>query len=246
MGTSFATTVAGTAISGEALYSWNMPLQISSGESLGARWIDNATGGGAGATVLPYDPTIGAFPTGYFREDVITAQLSSLTVLNPSSPVTQFLRADSTTLIANWGFQYLPSISDERLSVTSGGRGSEITHPNPGVQFPLYQNPTQPLVHADTFSHGYRLIGITSYNNAFDTPWTISPTIQWQHDVKGSSAGPIGPGFIDERMTVTLGVTADLSGVWRANVSYTNSFGNKFQNFMQDRDFVSASLSYAF
>lgn len=246
VGASFATTVAGTAVSGEALYSWNMPLQISSGETLGARWVDNATGGGAGASVLPYDPTIGAFPAGYFREDVITSQISTLTVLNPSSPVTQFFRADSTTLIANWGFQYLPSISDERLSVTSGGRGSEITHPNFPIQVALYQNPNQPLVHADTFSHGYRLIGVTSYNNAFNTPWTISPTIQWQHDVKGSSAGPIGPGFIDERMTVTLGVTADLSGVWRANVSYTNSFGNKFQNFMQDRDFISASLSYAF
>lgn len=244
VGTSFATTIAGTAVSGEALYSWNMPLQISSGETLGARWIENASG--APVAVLPYDPTLGEFPAGYFREDVINSQLSTLTVLNPSSPVTQLFRADSTTLIANWGFQYLPSISDARLSVTSGGRGSEITHPNLGVQVPLYQNPNQPLVHADTFSHGYRLIGVTTYNNAFNTPWTLSPTIQWQHDVKGNSAGTIGPGFIDERMTVTLGVTADLSEVWRANVSYTNSFGNKFQNFMQDRDFISASLSYAF
>jgi hypothetical protein len=246
VGSSFATTVAGTAVAGEALYSWNMPLAISSGETLGARWIDNGTGGAAGATVLPYDPTLGGFPAGYFREDVINAQFSTLTALTPSSPITKFFRADSTTLIANYGFQYLPSISDDRLSVTSGGRGSEITHPNLAIQTLLYANPNQPLIHADTFSHGYRLIGVTTYNNAFNTPWTLSPTLQWQHDVKGNSAGTIGPGFIDERMTVTLGVTAELASTWRANISYTNSFGNKFQNYMQDRDFVSASLSYAF
>ena len=246
VGVSFATTVAGTSIAGETLYSWNMPLGISSGETLGARWIDNATGGAAGAAVLPYDMTPGAFPKGYFREDVINGQLSSITMLNPSSGVTRFFDADSTVLISNIGFQYLPSISDARLSVTSGGRGSEITHPNPAVQFPLYQNPNQQLIHADTFSTGYRLIGVLTYNNVLNTPWSLSPTIQWQHDVKGNSAGTIGPGFIDRRKTVTLGVTADLQNTWRANVSYTNSFGNEFQNYTQDRDFISASLSYAF
>lgn len=241
VGGSFATTVLGSTLAGEALYSWNTPFQISSGESLGARWLENGTG--LPVTQLPYDDTPGAFPKGYFREDVISAQISTITILNPSETLVRAIDADLFTFITNWGFQYLPNISDARASVLSGGRGSEITHPNPIVQGGLY-NPAQPLVKADTFSHGYRLIAVADYNNAFDTPWTLSPTVQWGHDF-GTAAGPIGPGFIEDRKTVTLGVNAR-QGNWLANLSYTNSFGNTFQNFTQDRDFISASLSYAF
>lgn len=239
VGTSFATTIEGIAVSGEALYSWNMPLQISSGEILAGRWAGNL---GLPGNVLPYDSTSGAFPAGYFREDVINGQLTAIDIENPSSPITSFFRADLTTLIANWGFQHLPNISDDRLSVTNAGRGSEISHP---IDILGIFNPAQPLVHADSFSHGYRLIGIVDYNNAFGTPWKLSPSIQWAHDLK-SSAGTIGPGFLKDRKTVSVGVTADLQNTWKAELRYTNSFGNKFQNYTQDRDFISASVSYAF
>lgn len=241
VGSSFATTVLGSTLAGEALYSWNTPFQISSGETLGARWLENGTG--APVTALPYDQTPGAFPKGYFREDVISGQLSTITILNPSENVVKAIDADLITFITNWGFQHLPNISDARASVLSGGRGSEITHPNPIVQGGLY-NPAQPLVKADTFSHGYRLIATADYNNVLNTPWTLSPNIQWGHDF-GTAAGPIGPGFIEDRKTITVGVNAR-QGSWLAQVGYTNSFGNTFQNYMQDRDFVSASLSYAF
>lgn len=241
VGASFATTVFGSTFAGETLYSWNTPFQISSGETLGARWLENGTG--LPVAVLPYDQTPGAFPRGYFREDVITGQLSTITILNPSETIVKKIDADLVTVIANWGFQYLPSISDARASVLSGGRGSEITHPNPIVQGALY-NPAQPLVKADTFSHGYRLIAIADYNNAFGTPWTLSPQLQWGHDF-GTAAGPIGPGFLEDRKTVTVGLGAR-QGVWKADLSYTNSFGNDFQNYTQDRDFVSMSVSYAF
>ncbi|MBO6678128.1 DUF1302 domain-containing protein [Parvibaculum sp.] len=242
VGTSFATTVAGSTLAGEALYSWNTPFQISSGEILGAHWVENGTG--LPVSQLPYDQTPGAFPKGYFREDVITGQLSTITILNPSTRIPQFLNSDLVTFVTNVGFQYLPSISDARLSVLNGGRGSEITHPNPTVQAALY-NPAQPLVHADSFSWGYRLIASTDYNNAFNTPWTLTPNIQWQHGL-GTSAGSIGPGFMEDRKTVTVGIEASLRRVWSAELSYTNSFGNDFQNYTQDRDFISASLSYAF
>lgn len=243
VGTSFATDIAGTAVAGEVLYSWNTPFQISSGEILGAHWVENASG--APVSAVPYDQTPGSFPQGYFREDVITGQLSTITILNPSTVVSAFLNSDLVTFISNVGFQYLPNISDARKSVLSGGRGSEITHPNAAVQGALYK-PAQPLVHADTFSYGYRFIAVSDYNNAFGTPWTLSPTIQWQHGLGGTSAGPIGPGFMEDRKTVTVGVNASLRSDWQAKLSYTNSFGNKFQNYMQDRDFISMSVSYAF
>lgn len=217
IGSSFATTIAGSTVAGEALYSWNTPFQISSSEILGAHWIENATP--LSVSVLPYDGTPGSFPQGYFREDVITGQLSTITILNPSSTVPTFLHSDLLTFITNVGFQYLPNISDARKSVL--------------------------IIHADPFSYGYRLIAITDYNNAFGTPWTLSPTIQWQHGL-GTSAGNIGPGFMENRKTVTVGINANLQNKWQAKLSYTNSFGNTYQNYTQDRDFISMSVSYAF
>ncbi|MCF8469321.1 MAG: DUF1302 domain-containing protein [Parvibaculum sp.] len=241
IGSSFATTIAGSTVAGEALYSWNTPFQISSSEILGAHWIENATP--LSVSVLPYDGTPGSFPQGYFREDVITGQLSTITILNPSSTVPTFLHSDLLTFITNVGFQYLPNISDARKSVLSGGNGSQNSHPNATVAT-LYA-PGQPLIHADPFSYGYRLIAITDYNNAFGTPWTLSPTIQWQHGL-GTSAGNIGPGFMENRKTVTVGINANLQNKWQAKLSYTNSFGNTYQNYTQDRDFISMSVSYAF
>lgn len=244
-GGSFATTISGVAVSGESLYSPNMPLQLSSGEILLARIASNA--GSPFGAVLPYNNTPGAFPRGYIRRKVVQGQLTAVAIENPSSPITSLLQGDLTTIIVNWGYQWLPGISDRDLSVVSGGRGSELTHPN-GLLFPsaLATNPQQPLIHADKFSTGYRLSVIEDFNNAFNTPWKVSPNIQWAQDFGGTSAGMIGPGFLKDKKTITVGVTADLQNVWKVNLAYTNSFGNKFQNYTQDRDFVSFSVSYAF
>lgn len=249
IGGSFATTIAGTAVSGELLYSWNMPLQISSGELLGAHWFTNFAG--APVAVLPYDQTPGAFPKGYFRDEVINGQISTITTFNPSDNIPRLVDADSAALIFNVGFQHIPGLSEEEESVLSGGRGSEISHPNRAIMHnnagpvgPVF-NPAQPLVKADTTSWGYRTILNFTYNNAFNTPWSITPGIQWAQDF-GTSAGTIGPGFLDNKKTISVGVTADLQSVWKAQVQYTNSFGNSFQNYTQDRDFITASVSYAF
>ncbi|MGK2740953.1 DUF1302 family protein [Tepidicaulis sp. LMO-SS28] len=163
--------------------------------------------------------------------------------MNPSTSVSQLFSSDLTTLIFNVGFQHIPGLSEEQESVLSGGRGSEITHPNPTVMG-LY-NAAQPLVKADTTSWGYRTILNATYNNVFGTPWSLTPGIQWAQDF-GTSAGTIGPGFLDNKKTISLGVTADLQSVWKAQLNYTNSFGNSFQNTTQDRDFITASVSYAF
>lgn len=221
-----------------------MPLQISSGELLGAHWLNNSAVVPLGLSALPYDMTPGAFPKGYFRDEVINGQISTITTFNPSDNIPRLVEADSAALIFNVGFQHIPSISEAEESVLSGGRGSEITHPNPDVHNALY-NSAQPLVKADTTSWGYRTILNFTYNNVFNTPWSLTPSVQWAQDF-GTSAGTIGPGFLDNKKTVTLGVSADLQSVWRAELNYTNSFGNSFQNTMQDRDFITASLSYAF
>jgi len=100
--------------------------------------------------------------------------------------------------------------------------------------------------YASTFSWGYRLIATAQYNNAFNTAWTVSPSIQWAHDVSGYSAGPTGPGFIEGRKAVTLGVSGSLQNTWTVSANWTSSFGNKFQNMMYDKDFAQVNVSYAF
>jgi len=154
-------------------------------------------------------------------------------------------------LIFNAGFQYIPSLDNatnryavpRSASVNPDGGG--ITNAilgNAGCQVPGACIPQ----YADSFSSGYRLATTVDYNNAFGTAWTLSPSIQWAHDVTGYSAGPVGPGFVEGRKTVSVGVTANLRGVWRANLQYTNSFGNAYRNFGADKDFVTATVSYAF
>ena len=70
--------------------------------------------------------------------------------------------------------------------------------------------------------------------------------LQWAHDVNGVSAGPVGPGFIEGKKTISIGVNANLQNAWRANIQYTNSFGNEFKNYAHDKDFVTMTVSYAF
>lgn len=84
------------------------------------------------------------------------------------------------------------------------------------------------------------------YNNAFDTPFTLSPRIIWSHDVDGYSAGPIGPGFVEGKKAVTLGIGASYLDSYNLSLDYTNNFGAKYRNGSFDKDFVSLTASYTF
>ncbi|HUD51656.1 DUF1302 domain-containing protein [Parvibaculum sp.] len=247
-GASFATTLDwllnGTAFSGEVVYQPDLPFSLSSGETLLARWIDNGIlGPGNTATTIPYDTTPGGFGGGYLKSDSISGQLATISTLSTSEGVTRALDADLIILIANWGFQYLPSISQTELNALAVSR-SETQVPNP-IYRGLLTSAGQPLFHPDTFSHGYRLIANVQYNNALGTPWTVTPGIQFGQDFH-SSAGPIGPGFLDNRKTLSLGVRGNYQKTWSAGVQWTLTRGNATQNLMDDRDFLTFDVSYAF
>lgn len=248
-GASFSTTLDwllnGTAFSGEVVYQPNLPFALSSGETLLARWIDNgATGPGLTGTTIPYDTTPGGYGAGYLKTDSVSGQISTISTLSTSEAVTRALNADLIILVANWGFQYLPDVSQTELNALAVSR-SETQIPNVAFQGAGLTNPLQPLMHPDSFSHGYRLIANVQYNNAFDTPWTLTPGIQFGQDFN-SSAGPIGPGFLDNRKTLSVGVRGNYQKVWSAGVQYTLTRGNSFQNLMDDRDFMTFDVSYAF
>ena len=45
---------------------------------------------------------------------------------------------------------------------------------------------------------------------------------------------------------VSIGIDADYQGTWKGSLSYTNIFGAGFDNPAFNRDFIMASVSYAF
>ncbi len=93
-------------------------------------------------------------------------------------------------------------------------------------------------------SYGYRIIGLLEYNNALG-PINLVPNFSWQHDVNGISPGP-GGNFIEGRKALTLGLRANYLNAWDLNLNWTFFHGGGSQNLLRDRDFVGASLTYAF
>lgn len=246
-GASFATTLSdflnGTAFSGEIVYQPNLPFQLSTAETFLAREVLGAGGTSSAASSLPFDQTSGAYPLGYIEQNAISGQLATISTFPTSEPLTEAFGADLVVFVANWGFQWLPDINQTELNALAVSR-SETQVPNVAFRG-IGTVASQPLLHADSFSHGLRLIASAQYNNAFGTPVTLTPSIQFGWDFK-SSAGPVGPGFLDNRKSLSLGVRGTYQKAWSAGVQWTATRGNTFQNLMDDRDFMTADVSYAF
>ncbi|SFM41475.1 DUF1302 domain-containing protein [Marinobacter zhejiangensis] len=94
------------------------------------------------------------------------------------------------------------------------------------------------------FSWGYRARLVWDYSNAF-AGINLSPQLAWSHDVKGYAPEP-GGNFQEGNKAIGLSLTGTYQNQYSATVSYTNFFGGEPYNEKTDRDFASASVSYAF
>ena len=65
------------------------------------------------------------------------------------------------------------------------------------------------------------------------------------HDVSGYTPGP-GGAFLEDRKAVTLGLGGNYQNAWTTDLSYTNYFGAKRYNLINDRDFVAFNIKYSF
>lgn len=254
IGTSFNTTIAdfmnGTAFSGELAFFTDMPFQIDTTELLGADFVN------AGFTAQPSQQAIyqgapvrpGDVIPGYQRTRALHGQAYTLSTFTPSNWLVQAARGDLLVLVANAGFQYLPDASGNRFMIPRSGE----THPNAGMATVLgdsCRTTTGCVIapqYASSFSWGYRLLAMMQYNSFMGTAVTATPRVFFAHDVKGYSAGPIGPGFVEGVKTVGAGVDFDYKSAYKLSLDYASSFGNRYRNAMVDKDFASASLSYAF
>ena len=121
-----------------------------------------------------------------------------------------------------------------------------ITHLGSSQTDPLFGNGgyCESKNNADDFAMTYRLIGSASYNNIANTPWSLSNSVVWSHDLEGYAPSSMG-GFVPGKQSLSLSSTLTKGDV-KASVSYVNQMGDEMDNLGFDMDYVSASVSYAF
>lgn len=245
LGTSFATTLGGTAVSGEMTFSPNMPFGVSDMEQ-NASQLD---GTGASGGLLGSPGPVSMLPAAGPNQDTVhmieldawQGQIGTIQSFTTTDDIPAFLRADSAAFVFNAGFVYVPDAGDYPLNRV-GPEGGVRNPFAAALLSPTFNNPQ----YATSFSSGYRAVLIASYNNAFGSAVTLSPNIGWRHDVSGYSPGPVTANYLKGMKQVSIGLDADYQSTWRGSISYTNSFGGGFNNPIADRDFISASLAYSF
>jgi hypothetical protein len=93
-------------------------------------------------------------------------------------------------------------------------------------------------------SWGYVAEVSLTYANVFNSGWTMTPLIDFFHDVKGTS--PNATPFVEGRKAVAIALNFDYHNEWKVGLGYSTYFGGGNLNVIKDRDVVTATLSHAF
>jgi len=243
----------GIALQGEYSFKRDQPLQIDDAELLFAALGSQCAAFPDLATCAAPSPALGALASqnqvgffgfdtpipGFIERNVSQVQLTATKILGP------VLEASEGLMLAEVGITHvhgMPDKSDLRLdgpgTFLSGNSALAFAH-GPGA------GQVETAEHfADATSWGYRLVARLDYNNAIG-PVNLQPRIAWAHDVGGTSPSPI-LNFVEDRKAVTLGLRATYLQSWEADLSYTNFFGAGRHNLLNDRDFASFTIKYAF
>jgi hypothetical protein len=234
-GGSFNTALpwGGMALQGEYSNHHDEPLQVDDVEILLAALAPAPVPPVAYASQLP-QPGLGREVSGYILRNVSQAQMTVTKAMGAT------LAASEWILLGEAGFTQVHRMPDE----------SELRLEGPGT--PLPGNPlvaagsgvpVQEEGFATAFSWGYRLVTRLDFESVIGA-LGLSPRLAFSHDVDGVSPVPAG-NFVEKRKAITLGITANYLARWAADLSWTDFFGDAHDQ-IRDRDFVSASLKYAF
>ena len=197
---------------------------------------------------------------GSVREKRIQAAVNLIQTFGPSTRwgvgrVVEFLRADSFSLTSEMALVHYPDLAKQcvtpsaRLRPHQGNRPT--AYPYAGVGPPDSDSASQPVVgpfpvksDVDATSLGYQLFLRGEYTNPFDIPITVNPTVGWRHDFHGTTPNQT---FIEDRMAVSAGPRGGLPPeVGREDHLRQLLRRRRTCNLVQDRDFVSLSVSYSF
>ena len=255
-GLSFNTQLgtSGWALQGEYSHRRDAPLQIDDVELLLAGLtpltVDPGTLKTLCAQSSPFSARyctnqIGKFDPdsyirGYIERNVSQIQATATRLFGPT------LGADGMVFVAEAALMHVHDMPDKNILRLEGP--GTATSGNPFHTGATGAHPGLPEEPADRFpdatSFGYRMAARLDYNNAVGA-MNLSPRVQLQHDVNGTSPGPGGP-FVEGRYAVTLGLGASYLDRWQADLSYTRFAGAGRYNLLHDRDFVSATVKYSF
>jgi len=175
-------------------------------------------------------------------KDVFTAQTTLTSLLFASNPLVEFAGANGGVVVTEIGTVIVPGLSTNDGIAGSGTTRGLVN----GLADQTYQlNGDMQLAggYATKFSWGAQGLMILNYNRAFGSPINLSPSLAWKWDLGGSTPATFG-NYSAERKALTLGVTGTYLANWAASVSWTTNFGPNAP--LNDRDFASATISYAF
>jgi hypothetical protein len=251
-GASFNTTLPwGLALQGEYSMKQGQPIQIDTVELLLA-------GVGAPSQIAGNQPGVttgNKYLRGYRRKDISQVDFGLTKLFGPSTwfkydqivglfevsgmhvhdmESNDVLRYDgpSTDTPGNAALAASVSSSYSQLASALSGQAVSLTIPqNMGG-------------YADATSWGYNVLARFSYNNVLDM-FTLEPTIRFVHDVKGNSPKPVS-NFVEGRKQISLSFGFRFRNEITTEIGYTNYFGGGKDNLLADRDFVDASIKYAF
>jgi len=242
-GASFNATLGGTvSLAGEVTYRSNQPFQIDDVEVLFAGL--SPLNVGIPEPANRFVSQLGQFGfgeelSGVFRTEMSQVQMTLTNIFEPS----QLFGYDQLVFVGEVGATKvwdLPNRDVLRLDGPGTATGGGPDQFSGNLRNPITQVEGFPT----SFSWGYRTALVATYNNAIGSV-TLTPRIAFNHDVNGTTPGP-GGNFIEDRKAITIAIGADYLARWTGTLSYTNFFGAKQFNLIHDRDFISASVSYAF
>ncbi|WP_019029065.1 DUF1302 domain-containing protein [Colwellia piezophila] len=244
---SFNTTIGTTALAGEVSYRQDEPLQIDDVELLFAavpQQLAN-TGNPAYAALdgvsqmvqadgTPYQP--GQTAQGYILSDTVQAQMTLTHLFGPTFGASQLV---GLIEVGGININDMPDQSELRLN----GPGTARSGSTGGLMHVL-QGGTETNPFPTEFAWGYRAVAKLDYTNVV-AGINMSPRLVFSHDVKGITPDPLFM-FIEERKSVSLGLNFDYQSTWSADLTYNSFFGGVgTTNKMEDRDYVSFSVSYS-
>ena len=98
---------------------------------------------------------------------------------------------------------------------------------------------------ADATSATYRIVGGATYSNFNNSTWTLGTNFAWSHDFYGNGPSSLG-GFVEDKQALSLGVTMSRGDALSTSLNYVMQMGERKANLARDKDYLAASVSYAF
>ncbi len=246
VGLSFATTLAGVAVSGEVSHRFDQPIQYNSEISLEAIAQTGAVAAlaevGALGAVTKEQAVLslvgdlgleelatadGEISHGYRTFDVSQLQVTAIKLFDP------MLGASSVWAMAEAALTHVHGF-DENDSVKFGGIGiyDAVTEERIGFEDTMTEN-----------AWGYRALVGADFANVF-AGVSLSPEIFWSQDVDGASSSHVSA-FTEGNESLGLTLSASYLNAYNASVSYTQFSGGPY-HYSADRDFVSIDVGMQF